>query len=65
MYLVFLRFIIFVLLLCLPAALVAAKFVFVREDASIPTLPPCYRSPYLLIDRRSNYFLLQIGSKKD
>ncbi len=31
----------------LPAALVAAKFVFVRKDAVIPTLTPGYRGPYL------------------
>ena len=34
----------------LPAALAAAKFVFVHEDASIPTLTP---RPYLVIDRQS------------
>ena len=48
----------------LPAALVTAKFVFVREDAVIPTLTPGYRGPYLLLDRRSKYFCFQIGSKQ-
>ena len=29
----------------LPAALLSARYVFVREDASIPSLAPLYRSP--------------------
>ena len=48
----------------LPAALVAAKFVFVRKDAVIPTLTPGCRGPYLLLDRWSKYFCFQIGSKQ-
>ena len=38
---------------------------FVREDAVIPTLAPRYRGPYLVLERRSKYFRLQIGSKQD
>jgi hypothetical protein len=49
----------------LPAALLKAKFVFVREDAVIPTLAPRYPGPYLVLERRSKYFRLQIGSKQD
>ena len=49
----------------LPSALLTAKFVFVREDAVIPTLAPCYHGPYLVLERRSKYFRLQIGSKQD
>ena len=49
----------------LPAALLKAKFMFFQEDAVIPTLAPRYRGPYLVLERRSKYFLLQIGSKQD
>ena len=49
----------------LPAALVSAKYVFVREDAVISSLVPCYRGPYLVRDRQDKYFRLQIGSKQD
>ena len=40
-------------------------FVFVREDAVIPTLAPRYRGPHFVLDRQSKYFRLQIGSKQD
>ena len=49
----------------LPSVLLTAKFVFVREDAVIPTLAPCYRGPYLVLERMSKYFRIQIGSKQD
>ena len=49
----------------IPAALKAAKFVFVREDASKPSLSPLYRGPYQVIERRSKFFRLQIGTKVD
>ena len=45
----------------LPEALVAAF----REDAVFPTLAPRYRGPYLVLDRQSKYFRLQIGSNQD
>ena len=45
----------------LPEVLVAAF----REDAVIPTLAPRYRGPYLVLDRQSKYFRLQIGSNQD
>ena len=48
-----------------PAALRTAKFVFVREDASKPSLSPLYRGPYLVIKRRSKFFRLQVGDKVD
>ena len=40
----------------LPAALVSAKYVFVREDGVISSLATCYRGPYLVIDRQDKYF---------
>ena len=49
----------------LPSVLLTAKFVFVREDAVIPTQAPCYRGPYLVLERMSKYFRIQIGSKQD
>ena len=49
----------------LPAALVSAKYVFVREDGVISSLATCYWGPYLVIDRQDKYFWLQIGSKQD
>jgi hypothetical protein len=49
----------------IPAALKAAKFVFIREDASKPSLSPLYRGPYQVIERRSKFFRLQIGAKVD
>jgi len=48
-----------------PAALRTTKFVFVREDASKPSLSPLYRGPYLVLERRSKFFRLQIGDKVD
>ena len=48
-----------------PAALRTAKFVFVREDASKPSLSPLYCGPYLVIELRSKFFRLQIGAKVD
>ena len=49
----------------LPAALLKAKFVFVCEDAVIPTLAPRYLGLYLVLERRSKYFRIQIGCKQD
>ena len=49
----------------LPAALISAKFVFVQEDASIPSLTPLYFGPYLVLERRDKFFRLQIGSRTD
>ena len=49
----------------LPPALQTCKFVFVREDASVPSLAPLYRGPYLVLDRRDKFFRLQIGSRTD
>ena len=49
----------------LPPALLTAEFVFVREDASIPSLAPLYRGPYLVLERKSKFFRLQIGSRTD
>ena len=49
----------------LPASLRIVKFVFVREDASKPSLAPLYRGTYLVVERRSKFFRLQIGDKVD
>ena len=49
----------------IPAALKTAKFVFVREDASKPSLSPLYQGPYLVMERRSKFFHLQIDTKVD
>ena len=49
----------------LPVALLSAKYVFVREDASIPSLAPVYRGPYLKLEQRDKFFRLQIGSGTD
>ena len=35
----------------LPPALLAAKYVFVRKNASIPPLDPLYHGPYLVLER--------------
>ena len=48
-----------------PAALSNAKFVFVIEDTSKPSLAPLYGGPYLVLERRSKFFHLQIGQKVD
>ena len=49
----------------LPAALLAVKFVYVREDASVPPLASLYRSPYLILERRTKLFCLQLGDRMD
>ena len=49
----------------LPASLRIVKFVFVREDASKPSLAPLYRGTYLVVERRSKFFRLQVGDKVD
>ena len=43
----------------------SAKYVFVREDASTPSLAPLYRGPYLVLERRTKFFHLQLGSRTD
>ena len=48
-----------------PVPLSNAKFVFVREDASKPSLAPLYRGPYLVLERRSKFFHLLVGQKVD
>ena len=49
----------------LPPALLAAKFVFVREDASVPLLAPLYQDPYLILERRTTFFRLRLGDRID
>ena len=49
----------------LPPALLTAEFVFVQEDASIPSLAPLYQGPYLVLERKDKFFRLQLGSRTD
>ena len=49
----------------LPPALLGADFVFVREDAFVPSLAPLYRGPYLVLEQRDKFFRLQLGSRTD
>ena len=48
-----------------PAALRIAKFIYVREDASKPSLAPLYRGPSLVVEQWSKFLCLQIGHKVD
>ena len=43
----------------------SAKYVFIQEDASTPSLAPLYRGPYLVLGRREKYFCLKIGTRTD
>ena len=47
----------------LPAALLSANYVFVREDGSILSLEPLYQGPYLVLVRRDKFFRLKIGEQ--
>ena len=49
----------------LPKTLLSSKFVFVREDSSVPPLSQLYQGPYKVLGRKDKYFKLQIGSKQD
>ena len=44
----------------LPPALLTEKFVFVREDASVPPLSPLYCCSYLVLEPRTKFFCLQL-----
>ena len=44
-------------------ALLAAKFMFVREDAYVPPLAPLYLGPYLVLEWRTKFFCLQLGDR--
>ena len=46
-------------------ALLATKYVFVREDESIPPLAPLYRGPYLVLEQWTKLFRLQLGDMQD
>ena len=43
-------------------ALLAAKYIFVREDMAIAPLAPLYCGPYLVLERRTKFFRLQLGT---
>ena len=47
----------------LMAALLSAKYVFVFDDTSIPSLAPLYCGPYLVLERQEKFFRLQVGSR--
>ena len=49
----------------LSAALMSARYVFVGEDASIPSLAPLYCGPCLVLEKSEKYFRLQLGSRTD
>ena len=49
----------------LSAALMSARYVFVGEDASIPSLAPLYCGPCLVLEKSDKYFRLQLGSRTD
>ena len=42
-------------------ALLATKFMFEREDASVWPLPPLYRGPSLVLEQRTKFFPPSIG----
>ena len=46
-------------------ALLATKYVFVREDESIPPLAQLYRGPYLVLEQWTKLFRLQLGDRMD
>ena len=48
-----------------PADLLRARYVFIREDAVSPPLTPLYRGPYLVIESGPKFFKIQIGAKVD
>ena len=47
----------------LPPALLAAKFVFMREDALVLPLAPLYIGPYLFLEGQKKFFRLQLGDR--
>jgi len=48
-----------------PPALKTCKFVFIREDACKPPLSPLYRGPFLVLERASKFFKVQIGERSE
>jgi len=48
-----------------PASLLSAGFVFVRQDASSPSLAPLYRGPFQVLLRTDKYFKLKMGERED
>ena len=49
----------------IPADLLRARYVFIREDAVSPPLTPLYRGPYLVIESGPKFFKIQIGARVD
>jgi transposase InsO family protein len=49
----------------LPADLLQADMVFVRNDAKQPPLSPIYSGPYRVLERSLRFFKLQIGDRVD
>ena len=47
------------------SALLKEKFVFVREDASVPPLSPLYPGPYKVLEQQTKFFRLQLGDRID
>jgi len=48
-----------------PADLLRAKYVFIREDAVSHPLTPLYSRPYLVVESGPKFFKIQIGEKID
>ena len=48
-----------------PAALLSAKFVYVRRGGATPPLAPLYVGPYLVIDRQPKFFKVQVGTRTE
>ncbi len=48
-----------------PAALMAAKFVYVRRGGVVPPLEPLYLGPYQVLDNGPKVFCLAIGGRAE
>ncbi len=42
-----------------------AEFVYVRKGGVVPPLSPLYQGPYKVLDRRENFFKLEIGGRPE
>ena len=49
----------------LPAELLAASHVLVRRDGHVPPLSPLYDGPYVVLERHTNTFTIQMGDREE